>query len=341
MKCTDKKKTNIRKTTRKIRMTACICAGILFLAGCGTKNYEIQNAYDVYGMKIHYPQEEETAKVHSASERIAFFASALCVSEDVDRGLEQTDSDVAGAVGVFHMDSGEVTCAKNIYEKRYPASTTKVLTAYLALKYGNLSDTVTVSAKAANPSADSSVCNIREGDRLTVEQLLYGLLLNSGNDAAIAIAEHISGSVEQFAELMNKEAALLGATHSHFVNPHGLHDEEHYTCVYDLYLMFRAALEYDTFVEIINTPSYTAKYVDKNGQSVTQDWETTDKFLNGGAQAPEGVTVLGGKTGTTNAAGCCLILYSMNTADEPVVSVVMKADTKDHLYGLMTQLLEK
>ena len=114
----------------------------------------------------------------------------------------------------------------------------KILTLYLALKYGTLSDIVTVSDNAVAVPSDSSVAGLRSGVQLTLEDLLYGLMLPSGNDSAVAIAEHISGSVDAFVELMNKEANALGATNSHFVNPHGYHDENHYTTAYDLYLSF-------------------------------------------------------------------------------------------------------
>ncbi len=139
---------------------------------------------------------------------------------------------------------------------------------------------------------------------------------------------------------MNEEAAALGATHSHFTNPHGLHDENHYTCVYDLYLLLNAALQYEEFETIAKTAKYTAVYKDASGASVTQEWETTDKFLTGEAQAPEGVTVLGGKTGTTNAAGYCLALYSKNADAKPLISIVLKAESSDVLYQFMAELLK-
>ena len=174
-----------------------------------------------------------------------------------------------------------------------------------------------------------------------MEELLYGLLLESGNDAAVAIAEHISGNSNSFASLMNEEAAALGATHSHFTNPHGLHEEEHYTCVYDLYLLLNAAMQYEQFETISHTAKHTASYRNASGAAVTGEWETTDKFLTGEASAPDGVTVLGGKTGTTNAAGYCLALYSRNAAQKPQISIVLKADSSENLYALMTELLKQ
>lgn len=311
-----------------------------FFLGCGSKTYELEHAYDVYGTVANYQKPKFLAiNTDLSADGVSYFAADLCVGEDKDLGTEYTNSQAAEASGVFHLTSGEVTYSKNIYKKLYPASTTKILTAYLALKYGRLNDVVTVSAKAANQASDSSVCNIREGDKLTLEELLYGLLLKSGNDAADAIAEYISGDTKQFAKLMNQEAAALGATNSHFMNPHGLQDKKHYTCVYDLYLLFDAALEYEEFRKIINTPQHTASYKNADGLPVTQDWQTTDKFLNGEVSAPDGVNVIGGKTGTTNDAGYCLVLYSENSQKEPVISIVLKADSRNNLYLLMSELL--
>lgn len=340
MKCTD------NKNRHALRFTALTAACILLLSGCGTKTYELEHPYDVYGASIHYvqpPSEDEgtdAEQVFSEAGTIPYFAQELCVGEYPSAAAKNLDASVAEAAGVFHLGEGTITYSKNIYEKMYPASTTKILTAYIALKHADLTDTVTVSEQAAAQAGDSSVCGLKAGDQLTLEELLYGLLLESGNDAADAIAEHISGSSQSFAALMNEEAAALGATHSHFVNPHGLHEEEHYTCVYDLYLLLNAAMKYDEFETIAHTAKHTAAYRDASGASVSQEWETTDKFLTGEAEVPDGVTVLGGKTGTTNAAGYCLALYSKNAAEEPVISIVMKADSGEHLYALMTELLK-
>lgn len=349
VKCTDNYGRFIcsapKQKKRRIRFAALAAASILLLSGCGTKTYELEHPYDVYGTSIHYeqlPAEDgslTSAQGLSAAGDIPFFAQDLCISESPTTASGKLDASAAEAAGVFHLDERTVPFAKNIYEKLYPASTTKILTAYVALKHADLTDTITISEQAASQAGDSSVCGLHAGDRLTLRQLLYGLLLESGNDAADAIAQHISGGSESFAALMNEEAAALGATHSHFTNPHGLHDEDHYTCVYDLYLLLHAALQYEEFETISQTAKYTASYQDATGAQVTQEWETTDKFLNGEVQAPDGVTVLGGKTGTTNAAGYCLALYSKNAQNQPVISIVMKADNSEHLYALMGELL--
>lgn len=346
MKCTDNKDRHAMQWQKLLQFTVLTAACVLLLNGCGTKTYELEHPYDVYGTSIHYvqpPSEDESMdaeQILSKSGTIPYFAQELCVGEYPAADAKNLDASAAEAAGVFHLGEGTITYSKNIYEKLYPASTTKILTAYTALKHADLTDTVTVSEQAAAQAGDSSVCGLKAGDRLTLEELLYGLLLESGNDAADAIAEHISGSSQSFAALMNEEAAALGATHSHFANPHGLHEEEHYTCVYDLYLLLNAAIKYDEFETIAHTAKHTATYRNASGASVSQEWETTDKFLTGEAEVPDGVTVLGGKTGTTNAAGYCLALYSTNAADEPVISIVMKADSSEHLYTLMTELLK-
>jgi D-alanyl-D-alanine carboxypeptidase (penicillin-binding protein 5/6) len=177
------------------------------------------------------------------------------------------------------------------------------------------------------------------GDVLTVRDLLYGLMLVSGNDAANVLAEYYSGSVEAFAEEMNREALALGATGSHFVNANGLPDEEHYTTVYDMYLIFKEAIKQQTFVDLIHTGSYDASYTDASGKQVSKTWTNTNHYISGETQAPEGITVVGGKTGTTNAAGFCLVLYSTNKNGEDIISIVFKADGRSDLYLLMNQIL--
>ena len=224
----------------------------------------------------------------------------LCVSS-VDVSLEDLETDdELHAAALFQIDNGKVTYAEKIHDRLYPASTTKILTAYLALKYGTLTDTVTISEKAVGVPLDSSRAGLKTGDMLTLETLLYGLMLPSGNDSAVAIAEHISGSEEEFVELMNKEAKMLGATNSNFVNPHGYHDKNHYTTAYDLYLIFNECVKNETFLEIVSSTQHTTNITQKNGTYRTVTWKQTNQYVNGTREVPQGVKVIGGKTGTTD-----------------------------------------
>lgn len=309
-----------------------------FAAGCGSSNTAaLERPYDVYATAYHAGNGSAAGEINAKT----YFSNNLCVAEDADLGTDTTDSQVAEGAGTFNLATNTVVYAKNIYQKLYPASTTKILTAYITLKYcENLDVLVTVSDHAADQASDSSVCGVKAGDVMSLRDLLYGMMLRSGNDAAIAIAEHISGSEEAFAELMNQEAAVLGATQSHFVNPNGLPDPDHYTSVYDLYLMFNAALKNELFLNIISTKSYDVSYTDAQGAAVEKNWENTNLYLSGHAKAPDGFTVIGGKTGTTGEAGYCLVLYSQNSQGQPIISIVLKADGKSNLYLLMNEMLK-
>lgn len=313
-----------------------LTAALILTAGCGTDTLDLESPYDIY---------TTTGNIGiSASDTVsdkAYFASNLCVAEDVSLGTDTTNSQVAEGAGAFNLATSSVVYAKNLYEKLYPASTTKILTAYIAIKYcDDLDAYVTVSENAVHQASDSSVCNLKTGDVIRLRDLLYGLMLRSGNDAAVAIAEYISGDVESFATLMNEEAIAMGATRSHFVNPNGLPDENHYTTVYDMYLIFSNAVQNETFLDIISTKSYDTVYTDASGEQVERTWENTNQYLTGATNAPEGFTVVGGKTGTTGEAGYCLVLYSYNASNQPIISIVFKADGKSNLYLLMNEMLQ-
>ncbi len=211
----------------------------------------------------------------------------------------------------------------------------------IAVKYGDLSDSVTVTEDAVITEAGATLCGIQPGDTLSMEQLLYGLMLPSGNDAGAAIAVHMAGSVEAFAQRMNEEAKLLGATGTHFVNPHGLNDPEHYTTAYDLYLIFNEALRYPDFRKVIGTTAYTANYRNAQKEPVSKTWSGSNLYMLGKRELPQGLSVIGGKTGTTNAAGYCLIMGETDSEGKEYISVVLKSDSRPALYDNMTNIISK
>ena len=267
-----------------------------------------------------------------------FFAKDLCVTnEEVEFDAFYTNDEFKGAL-LFNLDSHEVLFSEHANEKLYPASTTKIMTAYLALKYGNLDDYVTISETAVAIPADSSSAYLQKGDVLSLKDLLYSLMLPSGNDSAVAIAEHISGSAEEFAKLMNEEAIKLGASNTHFVNPHGYHDDDHYTTAYDLYLIFNECIKNETFLNIISSKSWSATITQKNGSTRKATWVQTNQFITGARETPSGITFLGGKTGNTYDAGSCLVMYGKDSSDTPYISVMMGATSKRNLYDNMTFL---
>lgn len=322
------------KCTNRItkRLLCFVGMAAIFMTGCSGKA-AVSNPYPAYTTDIF--EDASTTSLSSFTE-----SNKICVVNDVDFGTDQTDSALAEAAGVFNITKREVTYSQNLFEKLYPASTTKIMTAYLVIDRCKPDEIVTVSKDAVTQSADSSVCNLREGDQITVEDLLYGLMLQSGNDAAYALAEHVSGSIEEFSKLMNETARSFGATHTHFVNPHGLPDDDHYTTVYDMYLIFQQALTLEEFRNIISQSSKDITYKNAADKEVTVTWKSTDRYVTGEEQPPEEITVIGGKTGTTNAAGYCLVLYSTNADQEEIISIVFKAQQRNDLYQLMNQILE-
>ncbi len=265
------------------------------------------------------------------------FANDLCVvNGDVNPSAVSLS---AYSAGIFDLNRRETLYAKDVFTRRSPASITKIMTALVTLKYGNLDDIVTVTPIVKDIEYGSSVCDIKEGDVLSLEQLLYGMLIASGNDAAMMIAEHIGGSVDNFIAMMNEEAAALGATGTHFTNPHGLTDPNHYTTVYDIYLMLNAALKYDVFQDIISRKNYYAEYSRIDGSPVAVTWESTNYYYTNAAELPDGVTISGGKTGTTEDAGACLAIVAKDLYGNPYISVILHSESKETLYPEMNQLL--
>lgn len=305
---------------------------VIFLGGCGSDSYEM--AYDRNTTVSSFQFD-----TFSSSDFADGFAENLCVTE---REITPAGVDVSQAEAALLCDVNkkEVLYAKGMYNQLHPASLTKVMTALVALKYGNLDDELTASANVQITESGASLIGLKEGDKMTLSQALYCLLMPSGNDAAILIAENIGGSVEGFADMMNEEAARIGATGCHFLNPHGLTEEGHYVTAYDMYLIFNEATKYDTFNEIINTPSYSTIYYDAEGNPKEYSCETTNLYLKGNYTAPGQITVIGGKTGTTNAAQNCLVLLSKDTGGNPYISVILKCTERGILYEEMTNMLQ-
>jgi D-alanyl-D-alanine carboxypeptidase (penicillin-binding protein 5/6) len=246
--------------------------------------------------------------------------SQAYASDELPAGLT-----AKGAV-VLDMQSGQVLYDAHKDEKAYPASITKVMTCILALEKGNLTDRVTTSQLAREQEGNRVY--LETGEQEPLEQMLYGLMLNSGNDAAVAIAEHISGSVEKFADLMNEKAKQLGAVHTHFVTPNGLHDDNHYTTPYDMALIANYAMKNSKFREIAAT-----QYYDWHGQA----WESRLVNINPMLWNYDGAT--GVKTGFTDQAQQTMIA-SAKRGDREVLAVLMGVQLKQTIRLETTMLLD-
>ena len=269
------------------------------------------------------------------------FAADLCVAgQNVMEGTD-VNMETGACGGLFDLNRHKVVYAKGIHERLHPASLTKMLTALVALKNGDTEDLITCSPNVEIKEPGATLCGLKAGDKLTLNQALHALLIHSANDAGVAIAEHIGGSIENFADMMNNEALQLGATNSHFSNPHGLTEAEHYSTVYDLYLIMNEVLNYDVFNEIIQMPEYSTVYHDANGDEKEMSFKSTNLFFNGTFSAPDKITVIGGKTGTTKAAGSCLALFTKDTSGNPYISVILNATEREYVYRQMIDMLEE
>lgn len=215
---------------------------------------------------------------------------------------------------VLERNSKTILYGKNEYTKTKMASTTKIMTAIVVIENTNLNDIVEISNKAAGTGG--SRLKIKKGDKITVKDLLYGLMLRSGNDAAVALAEYVGGSIEGFAVLMNNKAKHLGLENTNFVTPHGLDSEKHYTTPYELAILTDYALKNETFLDIVRTKNCNI-LIDGNTRNISNTNELLGN-LNG---------VYGVKTGFTNGAGRCLVT-SIKRNDLDIICIVLGADTK-------------
>lgn len=247
------------------------------------------------------------------------------IVESASSSVEEPKINARAAI-IYDRTTKQIIWGKNENEKRAMASTTKIMSAIVVLENSNLSDVVTISKKAAGTGG--SRLKISAGDKITINDLLYGLMLRSGNDAAVALAEHVGGSIEGFADLMNKKAKELGLSNTNFVTPHGLDNENHYTTAYELAVLTDYALNNETFAKIVNTKSIS---ININGNS--RNIYNTNELL-GYMPGVNGV-----KTGFTNGAGRCLVT-SCTRDNNQIITIVLGCDTKKQRTSDSTKLIE-
>ncbi|CUN29468.1 D-alanyl-D-alanine carboxypeptidase family protein [Roseburia inulinivorans] len=239
--------------------------------------------------------------------------SAVCLGKvDVKAADYWPDAPETLSPSVILMEesTGTILYEKNSDEAHYPASITKIMTTLLALENGNLSDMVTFSDDAINNTEGSGIAR-DYGEQMTLEQCLYGVMLESANECAYAVAEHVGGTVENFVDMMNAKAKELGCTNTHFANPHGLQDENHYTTAHDMALIAQAAYQNETFRIIIGTKMYTIPPTNKHAEETVlrnhHDMLCTYHNANRKYLYPYCV---GGKTGYTATANSTLVTYA-------------------------------
>ena len=313
--------------TEKLLILSCL----LLLAGCTTQKPDLP--YGSLDANSDFSIDTQTE-----AGKLPFFADELCAAAEDITDTSTVDISDLKAACVYDVSNRKVAYSYRANDRLYPASLTKIMTALIVLENcDDLNEEVTVGDVNIREQG-VQLFGLKEGDVLSVRKLLYATLVNSSNDAALALALYYGDSVEHFVEMMNSRALELGCTHTNFVNPHGLPNEEHYTCAYDLYLMFNEALKHEEFVKIIQTVKYTVEYKDSEGESQSKDITSTNSYLTGAYSKPGEVSIIGGKTGSTASAGRCMILYADAKDGDPYILVVMGAGDTDVLYDSMTKL---
>ena len=265
---------------------------------------------------------------------LCLMASIICLSIvlPVRTFADNNNLDInAESAILIDGDTGKVLYEKSAYEKREPASTTKIMTALLTLEHCKLDDVATVTSEAITsvPSGYSSDL-LKMGEELSIKDLLYALLLPSSNEAANVLAIHVAGSIDSFASMMNTKAVELGCKNTHFLNPNGVHDDDHYTTAYDLAIIAREAMKNDTFKQIVSTASYTLPSTNKYSR-IDRNLITTNDLIKKQSKNYYEYAI-GIKTGSTTPAKNCLVA-SATKDGKTLISVVLKASTDNDRYN--------
>lgn len=237
----------------------------------------------------------------------------------------------------------KVLSAKNAHQRMYPASMTKMMTAIVVadqIESGaiTLDDMVTVMQNYDLTSQDVAPFQLTRGCQIRVKDLLYGLMIESNNYYALMLAEYIAGDVPSFCEMMNQKANSIGATNTHFMNPHGLDDVNHYSTAYDMYLIIKEVHNHEILREIDDFDTYTYSYLDTNGVPVEMESTATNLFVTGDVSLPATFQIESWKTGTTSGAGNCLAMY-VTKDNKSYVVVASSGKSREELYNAIVRLL--
>lgn len=305
---------------------------VLFICGCNKKTVDI-NTYDSEEFTSS-ENDDKPDKVQGVSANIAVVSKDAKNSEDSDK--------IKSEAGLLvDVTTGQVLFNKNVHKKEFPASTTKVLTALVALKYADQNTVRKIGSEVLINEENAVLCDFREGDMISFDILLHGSLMRSGNDAAAALALTAAGSISEFADKMNEEAKRIGATNSHFMNPHGLDQDGHYTTAYDLYLIFNEAIKNQKFVEAISCKEYSNSFnrTTAYGEYVIDcEYYNSNYFVTGNREYPSYINVLGGKAGYTDLAGRCYVMLA-ESGGHRYIFVTMNCATRDIMYDDLSYLL--
>ena len=295
------------------------------------------------GARVNYDSSRLLSSLYVAND--STFADGTAKYIVVPNALEEQIVNNIGADGYFiasvNRFSSPFVKFHNPYKRLPMASLTKLMTALIVLKNcSDLNQEYYVSTDAVDLEKDVSKANLKSGDKLKIIDLLYGLLVPSGNDAAMCLAENVFNNYDNFIIAMNNEAERLGAVNTHFANPHGLDSDYHFTTAYDLFLITRELMKYPVFKDITVSKEYKANIIQSDGTVRQETWITTNYFVTEELLMSSNVSLEGTKTGnTTNAGNCLVIVASDKKTNDKYISVVLNAKSKRNSYYNSNALL--
>lgn len=317
------------------------------------KKYKIKNIFALLctivllssckSVRVNYDSSRLLSNLYVANE--STFADGTAKYIVIPNALEEQVVNNIGADGYFiasvNRFSSAFTKFHNPYKRLPMASLTKLMTALIVLENcPDLNKEFFVSTDAVDLEKDVSKANLRSGDKLSIKDLLYGLLVPSGNDAAMCLAENVFGNYDNFIIAMNNEAERIGAVNTHFANPHGLDSEYHFTTAYDMFLIIRELMKYPIFKEITSTKEYMSNIIQSDGTVRTETWLTTNYFVTEELLMSSNVSLEGTKTGnTTNAGNCLVLVVTEIKSGVKYISVVLNAKSKRNSYYNSNALL--
>lgn len=341
----------MKKRILMLLVFAVLCWGV---AGCGkTSAYQkreehSQNTKDGRESVGDSEPTESASTLQEDADLASSFSDSICaVTYDMMATVydfDEQNPERPGSVFVINQTESRLVFGFRMLDACYPASVTKLMTALIVLEHCEMSEEVVISKEVAEFTR-GSVTELREGDVLTVQDLLSCMLVESANNAALSLAIYVAGSEAAFANMMNWEMDRLGGSGSHFVNASGLHNERHFATPYDMYRIYVECRKYPAFCELEGLEKTTYSYTDKDGESHTRTVESTNCFLFGTPEhryeCPDGVTILGSKTGTTPYAGYCMLMHVCTGEGMEYILGVFNAETEQKLYGKLIELMSE
>lgn len=332
----------MRKMLRKLIALSLMAALLCSLVGCKEKDADLLGNYRAKDSVV----QQDVGAMAEASYAPLLTQFFVCNIEpemlSKDYVFDEAQPDRKGCAFVINRTENKLVFGSRMDELFFPASITKLMTALVVMRHTKPDDKVVITKEIAAMKR-GSVVDLEEGDVLTVHDLLMCMLISSANNAAFALAQHVAGSEQDFVKMMNGEMTKLGGTTTKFMNASGLHDDKHKTTPYDMYIVYQECMTYADFRDIMKITKAKYNYTDANGAQRSREVVTTNCFkLNNASKSypyPNGIVILGGKTGTTTYAGYCMLMHIRNSLGTEYIIGVYRAETEAKLYEKLNDLM--